>query len=137
MDAFTIGKLAEAADVSVETVRYYQRRRLMREPPRPYGAIRRYSQTDVDRLRFIRAAKQLGFSLKDIGELLLLEEAGSCREVRRLANEKLHAVKAQIKGLRRTEAVLSAFVAQCDATRGRRACPLIASLQQAASTATT
>src|SRR2546428_343680 len=70
----TIGRLAESAQVNVETVRYYQRRGLMREPARPMGGVRRYSDDDVRRIRFINRAQQLGFTLEEITKLLQLED---------------------------------------------------------------
>jgi len=69
VDLLTIGALADAAGVNVETVRFYQRRGLMREPVRPHGGIRRYSGVDVARVRFIKAAQRLGFSLDEVHEL--------------------------------------------------------------------
>ena len=69
----TIGGLAKAAGVGVETVRYYQRRGLLPEPPRPHGEVRRYGDDDVRRLRFIRSAQAAGFTLAEIGELIALD----------------------------------------------------------------
>ena len=75
--SLTIGRLAESAQVNVETVRYYQRRGLMREPARPTGSVRRYSNDDVTRIRFIKRAQQLGFTLDEITSLLKLEDGRS------------------------------------------------------------
>mgnify|MGYP003136621934 FL=1 len=72
MNSLTIGGLAKAANVSVETIRYYQRRGLIPEPQRPPGGIRRYGATEIDRLMFVKTAQQLGFSLNEIGDLLQL-----------------------------------------------------------------
>lgn len=128
MSELTIGGLAKAAGVGVETVRYYQRRRLMPEPPRSYGTVRRYRAADVERLRFIKAAQELGFSLKEITELLRLEQGGSCHAVEHLAQEKLTVVRARIAGLKHMERTLAALVSQCETTRGRLRCPIIQSL---------
>lgn len=128
MSALTISGLAKAADVGVETVRYYQRRGLMPEPPRGYGSIRRYGTEDVDRLCFIRAAQDLGFSLKEVEELLSLERGGGCRAVERLAEEKLVGVRERIAGLKRIEHTLTALVQRCETTQGRMRCPIIQSL---------
>ncbi len=83
--SLTIGRLAESAQVNVETVRYYQRRGLMREPARPTGSVRRYSNDDVTRIRFIKRAQQLGFTLDEITSLFKLEDGRSCREIEHLA----------------------------------------------------
>jgi MerR family mercuric resistance operon transcriptional regulator len=128
MNTLTIGGLARAACVGVETVRYYQRRGLLREPPRGYGAIRRYQAADLERLRFIRAAQELGFSLREIAELLSLEEGSSCRAVERLAQVKLDLVRQRIAGLKRMEKTLHALVRQCETTGGKLRCPIIESL---------
>ena len=76
--ALTIGTLANASGVTVETIRFYQRRGLMAEPRRPYGGIRRYSDADLGRVRFIKASQRLGFSLDEVSELLM----SRCRSVR-------------------------------------------------------
>jgi MerR family mercuric resistance operon transcriptional regulator len=127
----TIGTLAEAAGVNVETIRFYQRKGLMPEPDRPYGSIRRYGAADLARVRFIKAAQRLGFSLDEIGELLKLEDGARCSEARQLAERKLVDVRRKLGDLQRIEAVLAGLVARCSAVRGRVSCPLIASLQEA------
>ena len=78
----TIGVLAEAAGVNVETIRFYQRKGLMQEPDRPQGGIRRYGEADLARVRFIKSAQRLGFSLDEIGDLLELEDGSHCTEAR-------------------------------------------------------
>src|SRR5216683_7796158 len=99
--SLTIGRLAESAQVNVETVRYYQRRGLMREPERTTGSVRRYSNDDVRRIRFIKRAQQLGFTLDEITNLLKLEDGRSCRETEQLAQQKLSLVEARITDLQR------------------------------------
>lgn len=133
MSDLTIGALARGAGVGVETVRYYQRRGLMPQPTRRPRQIRRYGRADLERLRFIRAAKNLGFSLGEIAELLRLESGGSCDEVKRLAQARLEDIALQIAGLRKTQEVLSEFVRRCDTSGGTLRCPLIASLEQLSS----
>lgn len=76
--SMTIGDLAKAAGVNVETIRFYQRKGLMPEPDRPLGSIRRYGRTDQSRLSFIKSAKRLGFSLDETAQLLQLEDGESC-----------------------------------------------------------
>ena len=97
--SLTIGRLAEAAGVNRETVRYYQRRGLMREPARPPGGVRYYSLDDMKRIRFIKRAQQLGFTLEEVTNLLKLEDGRSCRETERLAEQKLVLAEARIADL--------------------------------------
>lgn len=130
IDSFTIGALAQAAAVNVETIRFYQRKALMPAPERPSGSIRRYAQADLARVRFIKAAQRLGFSLDEVGELLMLEDGTHCSEARALAEHKLDDVREKLAVLRRIESVLGKLVVQCGSARGAVTCPLIASLQQ-------
>ena len=127
----TIGALADAAGVNVETIRFYQRKGLMPEPEKPYGSIRRYGAAELARVRFIKSAQRLGFSLEEVGELLKLEDGARCSEARQLAEQKLVAVRQKLSDLQRIESVLAGLVARCSAVRGRVNCPLIASLQEA------
>lgn len=126
----TIGRIAEAAGVNVETVRFYQRLGLLAEPPRPPGGVRRYGGEFVARLRFIKRAQQLGFSLAEIQRLLVLEDPQSCGKARSLAAEKLALVEARIADLDRMRGVLKELVARCDVRRGKVACPIIATLTE-------
>lgn len=126
----TIGVLADAAEVNVETIRFYQRKGLVPEPERPYGGIRRYTDTDLGRVRFIKASQRLGFSLDEVGELLKLEDGTHCEEARDLAEHKLQNVREKLADLRRIETALSQLVARCGSARGAVKCPLIASLQE-------
>ncbi|NMG32514.1 Hg(II)-responsive transcriptional regulator [Aromatoleum evansii] len=128
-DGFSIGVLAEAARVNVETIRFYQRKGLLPEPERPRGSIRRYADDDLARVCFIKSAQRLGFSLDEVSELLKLEDGAHCDEARDLAEHKLQAVRAKLADLRSIETALSQLVARCGATRGAVTCPLIASLQ--------
>ena len=128
----TIGVLADAAGVNVETIRFYQRKGLMPEPEKPYGSIRRYGAAELARVRFIKSAQRLGFSLEEVGELLKLEDGARCSEARQLAEQKLVDVRQKLSDLQRIESVLAGLVARCSAVRGRVNCPLIASLQEAA-----
>ena len=127
----TIGSLAETAGVNVETIRFYQRKGLMPEPEKPYGSIRRYGAAELARVRFIKSAQRLGFSLEEVGELLKLEDGARCSEARQLAEQKLVDVRQRLTDLQRIESVLAGLVARCSAVRGRVNCPLIASLQEA------
>lgn len=124
----TIGRVAEAAGINVETIRFYQRLGLLDEPERPSGGVRRYGVEFVARLRFIKRAKQLGFSLAEVQRLLVLEDPQSCGKARSLAAEKLVLVENRIADLERMRSVLTDLVARCDVRRGRVACPIIATL---------
>lgn len=129
VEGMTIGGLANTVGVNVETIRFYQRKGLLPEPVRPYGGIRRYDKSDLARVRFIKSAQRLGFSLEEIGELLKLEDGTYCDEARKLAEHKLADARRKLADLQRIETVLAALVAQCDAVSGQVKCPLIASLQ--------
>ena len=121
--------LARAAGVNVETIRFYQRKGLLPEPDRPQGSIRRYGANELGRVRFIKSAQRLGFSLDEVSELLKLEDGSHCAEARAQAQRKLVDVRERLNDLQRIEAVLSELVQRCDAVRGRVRCPLIAALQ--------
>jgi len=125
----TIGAFAQAAGVNVETIRFYQRKGLLPEPDRPVGSIRRYGATDVTRVRFVKSAQRLGFSLDEIAELLRLEDGTHCDEASHLAEHKLRDVREKLADLARMEAALSKLVCACHAMKGNVSCPLIASLQ--------
>lgn len=124
----TIGAFAKTAGVNVETIRFYQRKGLLRQPAKPYGGIRRYGAADVGRLRFVKSAQFLGFNLDEIGELLRLEDGTHCREASVLGELKLQSVREKLAGLRRMETVLSRLVRACHTRKGNVSCPLIASL---------
>ncbi len=123
----TIGTVARKAGVNVETVRYYQRIGLLAEPARPPGGVRRYAEATVARLRFIRRAQQLGFSLDEIRNLLVLNDSVHCREARSLAALKLAAVDSRIADLRALRKRLRELVAACDAG-ATSACPILDTL---------
>jgi len=127
----TIGQVAAQADVHVETIRYYQRLGLFVVPLRPPGGIRHYDATTVARLRFIKRAQQLGFSLNEVRNLLALEDGQSCRETRALAEKKLSVIEERLADLRRMQKMLKALIAECDSGKRPRACPIIATLTAA------
>ncbi|MEW6166858.1 MAG: MerR family DNA-binding protein [Pseudomonadota bacterium] len=128
MQAYTIGALAQITDVHIETIRYYQRRGLMDEPARPLDGIRRYGEGHAARLRFIRQAQALGFSLDEIGELLSLEDGMHCGEARRIGERRLADVRRRLDDLHRIETALGTLVKQCGSVKGRLRCPLIEKL---------
>ena len=129
-DSMTIGVLADAAGVNVETIRFYQRKRLLSEPKRPLGGIRRYGRDELARVHFIKAAQRLGFSLDEIGELLRLDDGTHCTAARRIAEHKLHDVRAKLSDLQRIESTLVGLVTRCGSAGGSVKCPLIASLRR-------
>lgn len=96
LENLTIGVFARAAGVNVETIRFYQRKGLLPEPDRPYGSIRRYGQADVARVKFVKSAQRLGFSLDEIAELLKLEDGTHCCEAAELATLRLADVRARL-----------------------------------------
>lgn len=122
---FTIASLANAAGVHVETVRYYQRRGLIPEPVRPPRGVRRYDDADVERLRFVKRAQAMGFTLAEIQNLLRLQSRRSCRATRELAASKLTLVDRRIRELRRLRGELVQVIAECDANPVDTTCPVI------------
>lgn len=128
-EAFTIGALAAAADVGVETIRFYQRKGLLNEPERPPGSIRRYYERDVARVRFIKAAQRLGFSLDEVSGLLVLDDGTHCDDARELAERKLAMVREKLAGLRQIERALQDLIGQCKSSKGKVCCPMIVALQ--------
>ena len=125
----TIGAFAKAAGVNVETIRFYQRSGLLREPRKPLGGIRRYGEDDVARVKFVKAAQRLGFTLDEVAGLLTLDDGAHCSEARTLAELKLRSVREKLADLQRMEYALASVVRECRANRGRVSCPLIAALQ--------
>lgn len=122
----TIGRLARAAGVHVETIRYYQRRGLLPKPSRPAAGHRRYAADTLARLRFIQRAQELGFTLREIAELLALGSA-SCRETQRLAERRRADIAARMKDLAAMRRALDRLLRACAAGRSP-ACPIIESL---------
>ena len=127
-DSMTIGKVATMADVHVETIRYYQRLGLVSEPPRPPGGVRHYEHDTVARLRFIKRAQHLGFSLDEVRSLLALDDGQNCRETRALAESKLAVIEARLVDLRRMQKLLKSLIDECASGKRPRACPIIATL---------
>ena len=130
---YTIARLAGAAGVHVETIRYYQRLKLVPEPPRPVGGIRRYSDADAERLRFIKRAQVMGFTLEEIRSLIALQARRSCRATQDLAATKLRLVDARIRELRGLRKELAGLVADCEANTQDTNCPVIQRLTTSSS----
>ncbi len=128
MQEMTIGQLAEAAEVNVETVRYYHRRGLLPAPPRPIGGIRRYPTDMLTRLRFIKRSQSLGFSLDEVEALLSLHDGRACSTARSIAEHKLAEVRQRIQDLSMLEGALTTLVQRCSTSKGKVSCPLIEAL---------
>ena len=127
---YTIGRLAAAAGVNVETVRYYQRIGLMALPQRAPGGIRRYSEDHLQRLMFVKSAQGLGFALHEVADLVKLDDGTQCKVAHAIATRKLADVQRRILQLRQIEKVLAKLVRQCAAQRGAVRCPMIAALRR-------
>lgn len=128
MNAMTIGKLAKAGGVGVETVRYYQRRGLLTIPPRDDG-VRRYDFADLRRLRFVRQAQAAGFTLDEIGELLALDATDDRAKARSLAESRIVALDQKIVELRAVKSAL-ATLAQACASGTDGPCPIIEAFER-------
>jgi MerR family mercuric resistance operon transcriptional regulator len=126
--SLAIGKLAQAAGVNVETIRYYQRRGLLAVPPKPLGGQRRYPDADVKRVRFIKRAQGLGFTLDEVGALLSLDRAHACAPTRALAAHKRALLEDKIADLTALHAALGKLIRQCDHRHGKTRCPIIETL---------
>lgn len=130
--SMTIGRLARAAGVGVETIRYYQQRALL-PVPSAVGAFRYYPAHLTSRIRFIKRAQELGFSLDEVGELLRLEVGGKRASIRRIASNRLGQIEQKLVDLQRMQKVLKQLITQCQHTRNDLPCPIIASLALAVS----
>ncbi|GAA3930635.1 Hg(II)-responsive transcriptional regulator [Litoribacillus peritrichatus] len=126
--ARTIGKLAKELDVNVETIRFYERKGLIDQPPKPSTGYRHYPDQVVNRIRFIKRAQELGFTLEEILTLLALNDR-PCNKVQELATHKLTTVQAKIESLQKLENALNNVIEQCRSNSDVSHCPVIESLQ--------
>ncbi|MFZ6675667.1 MerR family transcriptional regulator [Undibacterium sp. Xuan67W] len=124
---YTIGQLARAANVGVETIRYYQRRALLPVPHTDTG-FRSYPVALAERIRFIKRAQELGFSLDEIAHLLLLEDSNDRSAIRDIASERLEQVRAKLHDLHKMEHMLSQLINQCASSSAQAKCPIIGAL---------
>lgn len=132
MDRMTIGSAARQSGVGVETIRFYERKRLIAQPPKPPGSGRRlYGPETVERIRFIRQAQRLGFSLREIQELLSLQAnpSADCSDVRRRALEKIEQVNARIAQLADIRSALVRLLAACPGSGALGACSILEALR--------
>jgi MerR family transcriptional regulator, mercuric resistance operon regulatory protein len=125
---YTIGDVAGAAGVGVETVRYYERRGLVPQPGRGMSSYRRYGRGHVDRIRFIKRAQNLGFTLEEIASLLALEDGTDRRSIRRIAAARLEETRRRIADLRRIERALAHLLHECETHIRAPRCPIIAAI---------
>jgi len=121
------GTLAKAADVNVETLRYYEKRGILPEPPRKESGYRVYPQSSVDRLKFIKGAQTLGFTLSEIQELLdmRLDTHANRADVRKQANQKVSSIREKIKALEAMEHALNHLIDQCHGDGSTADCPIL------------
>ena len=124
----TIGRLAGQAGVTVETIRYYQRRGLMPEPDKPINGHRRYAAEATRRVHFIKRAQVLGFTLEEIGGLLQLDESHACSETRELAARKLEVIDGKLADLKAMRKALTSLLSQCNTGAATGTCPIIHAL---------
>ena len=130
--SLSIGQLAKRTDVGVETVRFYEREGLLAEPERRLSGYRQYQSDTVDRLLFIRRAKELGFTLKEIKELLSLrvDEDKTCADVRQQAEAKMADIEDRIRTLQRMKRALAKVTRQCSGSGPTSECPILESIER-------
>ena len=129
---FTVGQLAKLAGAGVPTIRFYERRGLLPSPDRNGAGYRQYPRDHVRRVNFIRQAQQLGFSLREVQELLSLSNnpRKSCRHVRQRAAEKVSDSESKIANLKRMRAALMRLIDECPAEGPTRGCPILMALER-------
>ncbi len=133
MKTITIGNAATLAGVGVETIRFYERKKLITQPQKPaHGGYRHYSNEIVHSVRFIRQAQELGFSLKEISELLSLraEPDSDCSEVQKRANAKLAEVEGKISQLNKIASALKKVIGTCPSQGNLETCSIISAMEQ-------
>lgn len=131
MKLMTIGKISRKSGIGVETVRFYEKSGLIDEPPRTESGYRQYPENTVARVRFIRHAKELGFTLKEIKELLnlKLDSSTTCNDVRQVAEEKLKDVQAKVRSLQGIEKALDELIGACALGGPDGECPFLEALE--------
>lgn len=131
METLTIGKLAQRAGVNIETIRYYERRGIMPRPLRTDAGYRQYRLDALRRMRFIRKAQELGFSLKEIDDLLSLrlDEKTPSAEVKKRAEEKIGQIEGKIRHLEEMKKTLCALSETCDGRGTVSECPILEALE--------
>lgn len=124
MEKLTIGKLAEKAQVGVETIRFYEREGLIKKPLTKVGSFRIYADDNIAKIRFIKRGQELGFTLKEVKELMALDQntKATCDDVASKAQNKLKEVKTKIDDLKRIEAALTKLIKACTVAPTAMAC---------------
>ncbi|MEK7290396.1 MAG: Hg(II)-responsive transcriptional regulator [Planctomycetota bacterium] len=131
MKNLTIGQLAKETGTHVETIRYYERQGLIAEPPRRTSGYRAFPPKYVDRIRFIKRAQALGFTLKEISQLLALADGSfDCKDIRKFAEEKVKDIETRIHDLQKIKEVLHELIKKCLSKGKLSSCPIIESLTQ-------
>lgn len=132
MKPLSIGQVARRAGIGVEAVRFYERQGLIEEPPRSGAGYREYPETVVSRIRFIKRAKELGFTLKEIKELLSLrlDPTTTCADAKSRAEAKIADIEARIRSLRRMKKALVKLTAACSGRGTGSECPILEALDQ-------
>lgn len=124
LETLTIGRLAKAADVGVETIRYYQERALL-PVPEAEGSYRQYPVSLIDRIRFIKRAQDLGFSLDEIAGLLTLQDGTNRKSIRAIATARVEQIEAKLADLQRMRRTLRHLLHECAHTTANVPCPII------------
>lgn len=132
MEKMTRGDVAERADVGRETVRYYEKRDLIPKPSRTAAGYRQYTSEHVKRIRFVKRAQELGFTLKEIGELLSLraDPAIDSADVKKQAEAKVAEVEKKIRDMRRIKEALTSLIASCGGSEPTADCPIMEAMQR-------
>lgn len=132
METLSIGQIAHLVGVGVETVRFYERQGLLEKPPRKESGYRQYPLEAVLRLRFIRKAKEVGFSLREIKELLSLrlDNTATCEDVRGRAEAKILDIEQKIQALQRMKQALTDLTAACSTNAPVSECPILQTLEE-------
>ena len=132
--ALKSGEVAALAGVNVETVRYYEKRGILDEPPRGPSGYREYSRGSVRVIRFVKRAQQLGFTLDECQELLVLrgDETRACAEVRDAASAKVADIDVRIRDLQRMKRALNTLISSCTGDASTRECPILDALDEPA-----
>ncbi len=131
MGSLTIGQVARMGEVNVETIRYYERQGLIPPPPRRESGYRQYPEDTVSRVRFIRKSQGLGFTLKEIGELLALRIGPDtvCSDIRKATEVKIKEIEEKMETLRRMKDVLSGLATECKGRGPVSECPILEALE--------
>ena len=123
----TIGKISKELEISVETIRFYERKGLINQPPKPESGYRLYDKALVNQLKFILKAKAIGFTLKEIESLMSL--SGNCADIESMGLQKLQLIRDKIDDLQRLEKVIQDMTDSCKANQDPKTCPIINSLK--------